>query len=95
MKEVMATHEAISLEERKAQWKYLDRLAWERYKHNRWVNDFTDYELALLWAGCLITNEQGLGRAYDDEVYDEIKGRTYEDEIFNMAEHYYGMGVTL
>jgi len=94
MKEVMATREPVSLEERKAQWKYIDHLAWERYKNGLWVNDFTDYELALLWAGCLITDDNPWGQAYDDEVYDAIKRRTYGEEIFYMAEHYYEMGVT-
>ena len=94
MKEVLGVHEATSVEERKATWKYLDKIAYDKYKKRFPFWDFTDYELALLWAGCLITEEQPWGQAYDDEVYDEIYGRTYSDQIFSSARYYYEMGVT-
>lgn len=37
-----------------------------------WFESLSDDELAELWAACMLSKENPLGRVYDDEVYDVI-----------------------
>ena len=58
--------------------KELDSIAMWLYQNdiNEWY-EFTNEELNELAKLCQITNENPGGRAYDDEVFDEIDRRRY------------------
>lgn len=47
--------------------------------------DFTNKELAILWAHCLVTQHNPYGQPYDDEVYDTISMLPNREAIFKNA----------
>lgn len=54
-------------------------------------SQFTDDELAKLVSMCYMTKENPWGRAYDDEVFDEIARRDTYDEIHASGKRYVGI----
>ena len=68
----------------------LDARAQELYGRRNGFNEFTDDELALLWANCIYSEENPWGQAYDDEVYGAIRERKSADKIFAKAKDIFG-----
>lgn len=61
----------------------LDDLAYWVYKYTNRESEwekFTDKEIKALWELCKLTKENPFGRAYDDEVYDEMDRRGFLNE---------------
>lgn len=57
----------------------------------RGFSQFTDDELAKLVSMCYTTQDNPWGRAYDDEVFDEIANRDTYDEIHAAGKRYAGI----
>lgn len=57
----------------------------------RGFSQFTDDELAKLASMCYMTQDNPWGRAYDDEVFDEIANRDTYDEIHAAGKRYAGI----
>lgn len=57
----------------------------------RGFSQFTDDELAKLASMCYTTQDNPWGRAYDDEVFDEIANRDTYDEIHAAGKRYAGI----
>ena len=71
----------------------LDARAMELYdaRDYRGFSQFTDDELAKLVSMCYTTPDNPWGRAYDDEVFDEITNRDTYDEIHAAGKRYAGI----
>lgn len=54
-------------------------------KDRTWFNDRSDEELAILWSECIQTEDNPLGAAWDDEVYDTITAKENKEKIFKRA----------
>lgn len=54
-------------------------------RNNRWFENLNDYELAILWSTCLMTNTNRWGSCYDDEVFNALDDRENKEEIKDLA----------